>query len=106
MEARLLGSMTAREEKRAVAVHEVACAPVQCEFDVVVVNLLCEAVHAAAVPRGFGVVLLGERPTKVQDHCYSCKFHAVAVPHEFGVFVLGERQTNVQDDYYLCKIQV
>ena len=72
MEARWLDSMTAKEEKRAVVVHDVASAPVQREFDAVtVVNLLCDAVHAVAVPREFGVLVLGERPTNVQDHCYS-----------------------------------
>jgi hypothetical protein len=71
VEARWLDSMTVREEKRAVVVHDVACAPVQREFvAVTVVNLLYDAVHAAGVPREFGVLVLGERPTNVQDQCY------------------------------------
>ena len=107
VEARRLDSMTAREEKRAVVVHDVACAPVQQEFDAVtVVSLLCEAVHAVAGPHEFGPFVLGERQTNVEDDCYPRKIHAAAVPHEFGVFVLGEQQTNVQDDCYSCKIQV
>ena len=101
MEARWLDSMTARVENRAVVVHNVAYAPVPREFDAVtLVNLLCEAVHG----REFGVFVLGERPTNVQDHCRSCEIHPVAVPSGFGVFVLGERQTNVQDDCYSYKI--
>jgi hypothetical protein len=74
VEARWLGSMTAREEKRVVVVHDVACAPVRREFHAVtVVNLLFDAVHAVAVPhdREFGVFVLGERQTNAQDYCYS-----------------------------------
>ena len=75
MEARWLDSMTVREEKRAVVVHDVvARAPVQREFDAVtVVSLLCDGVHAVAEPHEFGVFVLGEQPTNVQDHCYSCE---------------------------------
>ena len=70
MEARWLDSMIAREEKRAVVVHDVACAPVQREFDAVtVVSLLCDAIHAVAVPRELGVFAPGERPVNVRDHC-------------------------------------
>ena len=78
MEARWLDSMTAREEKRVVVVHDVACALVQRGFDaVIVVNLLCHAVHAVAVPHEFGVFVLGERLTKDQDHCRSCKIQVL-----------------------------
>ena len=78
MEARWLDSMTAREEKTAVVVHDVFCAPVRREFDAVA-SLLCDAAHAVAVPRELGVCVLGERLTNVQDHCYSCK---IQVLHE------------------------
>ena len=102
MAARWLDSMIIKEERRAVVVHGVVCAPVQCDG----VTLLCDAVHAVAVPREFGVFVPAERPTNVRDHCYLCKIHAVAVPHEFGVVLLGERQTGAQDDWYSCEIQV
>ena len=77
-EVRWLDSMKAKEEKRAVVVHDVACAPAQREFDVVTVaNPLCEAVHAVAVPRKFGVLVLGERQTNVQEDYYSRKIQAL-----------------------------
>jgi hypothetical protein len=75
VEARWLDSMTAREEKRAVVVHDVARAPVQREFDAV--TPLCDVVHAVAGPREFGIFVLGERPTNVQDHCYSGKIQVL-----------------------------
>jgi hypothetical protein len=76
VEARWLDSMTAREEKMVVVVHDVACAPVQREFDAVA-SLLCDAAHAVAVPRELGVFVLGERFANVQDYCYSCKIRVL-----------------------------
>ena len=74
VEALWLDSMSPREEKRAVAVHDVARAPVQREFDAaIVVGLFYDP---AAVPRDVFVfvfvlvLVLGERPTSVQDHFY------------------------------------
>ena len=61
-----------------MVVHDVVCAPAQRDFDAVtVVSLLCGAVHADAVPRELNVFVLGERPTNVQDHCYSCKIQVL-----------------------------
>ena len=98
VEARWLDSMTAREEKTAVVVHDVVCAPVQREFDAVA-SLLCDAAHdvvCAPVQREFDAV--------ASLLCDAA--HAVAVPRELGVFVLGERLTKVQDLCYSCKIRV
>jgi len=79
VEARWPDSRKVGEEKRAVDVHDVVYAPVQCEFDAVtVVNLVGNAVvddvvHAVAAPHDISVVVPDERPTSVQNHFYSCK---------------------------------
>lgn len=77
MEARWLHSRKAGEEKKDVDVHDVAHVLVQCGFDAAIVMSLGDAVHAVAVL--YDALVLGQRPTRVQDHFYWCEIQALRV---------------------------